>query len=67
MKTGIIKRSDIYDESLFNKSFKVYVQTLKILLILNIITFKIFEDRLLHQAEIARDLMMKAIDESIKK
>jgi len=67
MKTGIITRADIYDEALLKKSFKTYGQILKLLCIINIITFKLFEDRLLYQAEIARDLMMKAIDESFKK
>jgi len=56
--------ADIYDEALFKKTISIYKKTIKLLCFLNIITFKLFEDRLLHQAEIAGDLYLKAIEEN---
>ena len=63
----IIKQSDIFDIEMYNKTFYLYINLIKLLCFLNFITFKIFEDRLLSQAEKANDLMIKQIELCIKK
>lgn len=61
-----IKRSDMLNEIMYSKALKKYKQTLWILIILNIITFKLFEKRFNYQGYLAGILMNKIIGESLK-
>jgi hypothetical protein len=61
-----IKRSDVFDEKLFNKVTKKYSQIMKMLIVLNAITFGIFEERFNYQAYLATQLMNEMIEESLK-
>lgn len=65
MPKDIITTANVYDEKLFKKTMKLYVQTIKMLNFINKITFRIFENRLLYQSELAGKLAMKSIEENI--